>query len=255
MDTRITIAVSFLLLVGCGTGGDLAQEYEAAFTDPEVARIYTRMMETMAPDRGWERARYLEFDWAIGNTTRHHRWDRWEGDVRYEVETQGQNLVALFNANEPTVGRVWLDGVELEGQDAEERLAGAYRAHINDSYWLIMPYKWADPGVTTQYLGEQTDAAGQSWEVVELAFTEDTGLTPQNRYHAFVNPTTGLMERWHHFSNADADPSPSDWTDWQQYGPIQLAENRRTDGAVRIHFPHLRVETSVPEGVFDPPAN
>lgn len=247
----MSVAVSLLLLTGCGGA---APDYGAAFPDSDVARIYTRMMDTMAPDGGWERARYLEFDWAIGTTVRHHRWDRWTGDVRYQAPTQGQELVAIFNTADPEAGRAWLDGTELAGEEAATRLASAYRAHINDSYWLVMPYKWADPGVTTRYLGEQTDEAGRRWEVVELAFGDAVGLTPQNRYHAFVNPESGLMERWHHYADAGADPSPSDWTEWAWYGPIQLAENRRVDGTPRIHFPHLRVETSVPEGAFDPPA-
>ncbi|MEX1256550.1 MAG: hypothetical protein WEG36_02920 [Gemmatimonadota bacterium] len=250
MGNRTAVAAClWVLSAGCSSGPD----YSAAFSDPDVARIYTRMMSEMAPDNGWEEARYLEFDWAIGQTVRHHRWDRWEGQVRYEVQTQGQNLVALFNSNDVAAGRVWLDGVEQTGQEAQDRLTSAYRAHINDSYWLIMPYKWADPGVQIRYMGEQSDEAGRNWEVVELAFDDGTGLTPQNRYLAFVNPETGLMERWHHFPNAEADPAPSDWTDWTQYGPIRLAVNRRVDGVPRIHFPHLRVETSVPEGAFDPP--
>ncbi len=250
MRTRIGLAVSLLVLAGCGGGGGPAWEFE----DPEVERIYTRMMEVMAPDAGWERARYLEFDWAVGQNVRRHQWDRWEGDARYEAQTGDGVVVALFNTNEPAAGRVWLDGVELAGEEAATRLAAAYRAHINDSYWLVMPYKWADPGVDTRYMGEQVDEDGRRWEVVRLSFAADAGLTPQNLYDAFVDPQTGRMERWHHFSNPEADPSPSDWTDWSRYGPIELAENRRVDGVPRIFFPHIRVETRVPADAFQPPS-
>jgi hypothetical protein len=72
MGTRIAIAVS-LLLAGCGEGmpEDRAREARpdeaarAAFEDPDVGRVWARMMDRVAPDRGWERARYLEFDWAV----------------------------------------------------------------------------------------------------------------------------------------------------------------------------------------------
>jgi hypothetical protein len=251
MRTRLTFAVSLLLLTGCG-GGGAGSQY--TFDDPEVTRIYNRMMEVMAPDGGWERARYLEFDWAIGQNVRRHRWDRWEGWARYETQAQGQTQVVIFNTNDLSTGRVWLDGVEVTGEEAQTRITAAYRGHINDSYWLIMPYKWSDPGVRLRYLGEQTDDAGRRWEVVELAFDDGIGLTPQNMYRAFINPETGRMERWHHFPSPDAEAAPSDWTEWQRYGPIELAENRRgPDGLPRIFFPHLRVETSVPAGAFDPP--
>lgn len=229
-----------------------------SFEDPEVAPIHDRMMEVIAPNDGWERTRYLEFDWAVNRGSdpalvRSHRWDRWNGDVRVEAPAGGATRVSIFNVSDPAAGRVWEDGEELTGEAADEALAGAYRAHINDSYWLVMPFKWTDPGVTTSYLGEQTDEDGRTWEVVELSFESDAGLTPQNVYHAFVNPETGRMERWHHFSDSDSEPSPSDWTDWRSYGPIELAENRMVDGSPRIFFPHLRAETELPEGVFDPP--
>jgi hypothetical protein len=250
MRTMSALVLS-LLVVACGSG---SAGTAASFDDPEVARIHERMMEVISPNGGWERARYLEFDWAVGDNVRRHRWDRWEGDARVESVADGQTLVALFNTSDPTAGRVWLGGVELSGEEAETRLNAAYRSHINDGYWLLMPFKWSDPGVHTEYLGEQVDEAGRRWEVVQLSFDE-VGLTPQNRYHAFVNPETGRMERWHHFSNVQADPSPSDWWEWGRVGPIELAVNRGTAGEVRIHFPHLRVETSVPAGVFDPPAD
>ncbi len=261
MRTRVAIAVSFLL-AACGPGGSEESpgttDSGARFDDQEVARVHERMMQVIAPDRGWERARYLEFQWTVarpdGSTlARTHRWDRWEGHARVEDQAAGQPRISIFNTNDPAAGRVWVGGQELSGEAAAEALTSAYRAHINDSYWLVMPYKWSDPGVLTRYLGEQTDESGRRWEVVELSFGEGIGLTPQNRYHAFINPETGRMERWHHFPDADADPAPSDWVDWQQYGPIELAENRMVNGNPRIFFPHLRVETEVPAGAFDPP--
>ena len=248
MRTPIAITLS-LLLIGCGPAesedGPLESAPSFQFDDPEVTRIYDRMMGVIAPDRGWERARYLEFDWAVARPdgssfVRSHRWDRWEGHVRVEDQADGQPRISLFNTRDPTAGRVWIGDDEVSGAAAEEALTSAYRAHINDSYWLVMPYKWSDPGVLTRYLGEQTDTDGQVWEVVELGFQNDVGLTPQNMYHAFINPETGRMERWFHFPDANAEPAPSDWTDWTRYGPIELGRLRKR---VRvIQYPPALVE-------------
>jgi hypothetical protein len=263
MRTLILSTVS-ILLVGCGEATPPADAGEAgptphAFEDPDVDRIHQRMMSVIAPDNGWERARYLEFDWAVHRAPdeppliRSHRWDRWDGMARVQYPTPDGELVAVFNTSDPEAGEAWVAGEAVSGERREELLRGAYRSHINDAYWLIMPFKWTDPGVHLRYLGEETDEEGREWEVVELSFDDGTGLTPQNRYQAFVNPESGRMERWHHFSNADADPSPSDWVDWRRVGPIELAENRLSGGQIRIFFPHLRVETEVPEGVFTGP--
>ncbi|MEX2528640.1 MAG: hypothetical protein WEA09_13490 [Gemmatimonadota bacterium] len=265
--SQLLLMVWGVMLMGCageeldapqpGEIPDTAQaphETAPAFVDPDVARLYARMMDAIAPNGGWERARYLEFDrgGAGDAPPRRHRWDRWEGNARWEAVSDAGTVVALFNANDPQSGRVWLEGEELAGDERERLLTSAYRSHINDGYWLLMPFKWGDPGVSSRYLG-QREALGRSWDVVELAFDEGVGLTPRNMYHAFLSQETGRMEYWHHFSNPDADPSPSEWTDWRQVGPLVLAENRRVDGEIRSRFPHLRVETEVPEGVFDPP--
>ncbi len=262
MRTLIVLAVS-LLLVACGERTpESAVPEEAAtrdhqFDDPEVTRIHARMIDAMAPDDGWDRTRYLEFDWGVnregGALVRSHRWDRFDGMARYEAPSNDGIVVAIFPTDAPEEGRVWVNGEELSGEEARERLAAAHRAHINDAYWLLMPYKWSDPGVQTRYLGTETDDDGTEWEVVELSFQQDTGLTPQNMYHAFINPETGMMERWHFISNPDADPSPSDWTQWTRVGPISLARDRVADGEVRIFFSQLDAREDVPEGAFDPP--
>jgi len=230
-----------------------------AFADPEVGRLYSRMMSVMAPDQGWERARYLEFDWAIRRTpedslvVRSHRWDRYEGRARVQQTTAEGEVITVFLTEAPEEGEAWLNGEAVVDERRTELLRAAYRAHINDAYWLIMPYKWSDPGVQLSYQGESTDEEGRRWEVVELGFEDGTGLTPQNRYLAFIDPESGRMERWHHFPNAEAEAAPADWVDWQRFGPIELAVNRLSNGRIRISFPHLRVETTLPDGVFSGP--
>jgi hypothetical protein len=263
MRTRFAVMVSLFVLAACGpsTPGDEPPDEpaRASFDDPEVERVWDRMMSVISPDDGWQRARYLEFDWAVNRgqgepSVRRHRWDRWEGIARVESSGANGTSIAIFPTADPTSGRVWVGGTELTGEEAASALNSALRSHINDGYWLLMPFKWTDPGVNTRYAGEEIDDDGRRWEVVELTFEGGTGLTPQNMYRAFVNPETGRMERWHFLSNPDANPSPSDWTDWRRVGPIELSENRRSGGEVRIFFPHLRVETEVPAGIFDPPA-
>lgn len=266
MRTLLVILVSGLFL-GCGQeaaragadGGDGAGGVaDTRFDDPDVTRIHSRMMETMAPDNGWEKTRYIQWDWMVNRgegmepARRSHRWDRWSGDFRTEAEVGDERMVALFNVNEPLEGRVWMDGEEQEGQRADSLLTRANAIFVNDSYWLLMPYKWTDPGVRTEYLGEETDEEGRRWEVVQLSF-EDVGLTPQNMYRAFINPETGLMERWHYISEEGADPAMVNWSGWQFYGPIMLAPERPVDGVSRIYFENLATDTVVPEDAFTAP--
>ena len=263
----VVVSCSLGLVIGCETPEPEPQEPDAAevageplledheFADPEVTRVHSRMVGAMAPDGGWERARYLEFDWVVDpdgdGPRRSNRFDRWEGRALVEMSQEEGDLVAAFPVDEPASGTALRNGEPLEGQEAVEALEGAHRAHINDSYWLLMPYKWADPGVSAEYLGQEEDEDGREWEVVQLEF-DDVGLTPQNVYRAFVDPESGLMGRWHHYGDAEADPSPADWTGWERFGPIQLATRRERNGDLFIGFENIRVEEEVPEGALDP---
>jgi hypothetical protein len=209
----------------------------------------------MGGAEGWARARYFEFDFVVVRngaeiSRRSHRWDRFRGDYRIRFPSGKDTVVAVFNTNDPQAGAVQVNHVEIDGAREDSLLTASYARHINDSYWLLMPYKWRDPGVTLASQGQQTDAAGRTWDVVKLTFAQ-VGLTPQNEYLAFVNPQTGLMERWHHFPRAGAQPAIYDWNRWQRFGPIMLATDKPSpDGSAVIRFENVRVETAVPQRAF-----
>lgn len=245
------------------TTATAAPDSAGGFDDPEVARIHEAMMAEMAPDGGRERLRYLQFAFVVdrgeGNVTRrHHRWDLWGGRYRVRAPVGEEEMVALFNVGDPTgTERIWLDGRPVEdGARADSLARRAHAMFINDSYWLLMPYKWDDPGVRTSYLGER-ELEGRSYEVVELTF-EEVGLTPQNKYRAWVDPETNRMAYWQHYTEA-SDTAPRftmAWTGWEQYGPVLLAPERvDLDGSLGLRFEELEASTEVPSGVFDAPTD
>lgn len=266
MRTPLILLVSLIVATACEPPPAEDEGPDPAvlerFDDPEVARIWSTMMDSIAPDDGWEETRWLRFDFVIDRgegplTRRSHRWAVWEGDYRVEAPVGGdERMVALFNVNHPAEGeRIWIDGEEVA--DAARSDSLAQRAHgmfVNDSYWLLMPFKWADDGVHATYLGRMEEW-GETYDVVELTF-EGVGLTPQNKYRAFVDTASGMMELWQHFRDAgDEEPGFTlAWTDWERHGPILLSPGRPDrDGASTIRFENLDAATSVPEDAFAPP--
>ena len=141
-------------------------------------------------------------------------------------------------------GRAWIEGEEVSDPEAlAEMLDGARRAWINDSYWLVMPYKLRDPGVTLEHLGRRTMLDGRDADVLELTFAEGIGVTPANKYHVYVARDSGLVEQWDFFTKVD-DPAPRfqiPWHDWQPYGAILLSgdrgDGRRLDGIAVYDVP------------------
>lgn len=223
----------------------------------DVQRVHARMVDAMGGRSAWEKARYFEFDFVAVRQGREasrwrHRWDRFTGDYRLSGVRAGDSLIVVTNINTPTQGTVLVNRQPVTGARADSLRQLAFARWTNDSYWLIMPYKWTDPGVHTQFVGRQKDDAGKEWDVVKLWF-DQVGLTSQNQYLAFINPETGLMERWYHFSREGAEPSRYNWQKWTQFGPIKLATEKPTlDGQAMIRFDNVMVSEKVPATAFRP---
>lgn len=228
---------------------------EAARPDAKAAALADKVMQSLGGAEAWNNTRYLRFDFAVdrgGKTLvrRAHTWDKWTGRYRVEATTkEGDPWVAIMNVNTKE-GSAFLKGKRLEGQEAKKYVEQAYGMWVNDTYWLLMPYKMKDPGVILAYDGEEKKG-DEAWDKVRLTF-DNVGLTPKDKYWAYVNRKTGLVDRWDYvLKGENKPPSAFTWTNWKAYGKIQLADDRvnAVDGT-RIYFPVLEVPASVPEAAF-----
>jgi len=210
--------------------------------DPEGRAIAESAMEAMGGQAAWNGTRHLS--WNFFGSGRRHYWDKWTGDVRIE-RAEGQDrdgnrtpaTLTLMNINTRT-GRAWLDGEEATGEQLAEMLEGGWRAWVNDSYWMFMPYKLLDPGVNLAYMGEDLMEDDRAADVLQLTF-ESVGVTPDNKYLVYVARDTGLVEQWSHFSHRDdAEPGfTRPWADWQGFGDIMLATDhgRGADWEIAVY--------------------
>jgi hypothetical protein len=251
---QTVLALCLLLSVGAPMSAQAPAESRAV-------ALVDEMMKAMGGSEGWERTRFLRFDWVVergGKTAAsvRHLWDRYEGRYRVEWESrEGKKMVALFNVNSRD-GQAYIDGERARDEDEQKFLDQAYGRFINDSYWLLMPWKLKDPGVRLRYHGEEK-IEGQVYDVVQVSF-EGVGLTPGDTYWAFINRRTRLMDRWAYFlqdfegAPALAKATPWDWKDWQAVGGIRLAREKVRIGSepARIYFPVLLAPASVPDNVF-----
>ncbi len=251
-----TLVTVCLLLVG-GVIADRAFA-ESSPPDPKAVAVADRVMATLGGEEAWRATRYLRFDFVVereGKTlvSRAHTWDRHRGRYRVEAtDEQGRPVVVLMNLHTKQ-GQAWVGGEPASGDALEKLLESGYAWWVNDSYWLVMPYKLRDDGVVLTYAGLEAEQLG-TWDKVLLTF-EGVGLTPKDKYWVFVNRNTGLVERWEFvLKGADTAPVRWDWSGWKTFGPIQLADERRNpmDGT-RILFPVLDVPESVPDIVFTQP--
>ncbi len=222
---RIALA-ALVLLAGCATANPPAPGFDDAGSDPAAVALADDVMERMGGREAWDATRHIEFDFF---GSRRYTWDRYTGDVRIagEGRESGTPYVILMNVNTGE-GRATESGREVtDPARLAEMLEGGRRVWINDTYWLLMPYKLKDTGVTLRHLGSRDMEDGRAADVLELTF-RDVGVTPQNKYHVYVAHDSGLVEQWDYYANADdAEPRfSSPWHNWRKYGRILLSADR-----------------------------
>ncbi len=230
---RILCPLLLLLAAACsttrGSGPDAVPPSGPAAdslrrgSDPRAVQIAEEVLDALGGAEAWDRARVLEWNF-FGR--RSHVWDKWTGDYRLDDGTK----VVLMNLNSGQ-GRVFVDGQEVtDAASNAKELARAKSVWINDSYWLVMPYKLLDPGVTLRDVGQRKLSDGKPADVIALTF-EGVGDKPRNKYEVFVSQGDRRVEQWAYFQDRDdAEPKfTSPWTGWHAVGGIQLCGGRGPD--------------------------
>ncbi len=229
----------------------------ASPSDARALELAEQVMAALGGQEAWDRTRYLRFDFAVERETgpfvRSHTWDKWSGRYRLEgVEQDGTPYVVLMNVGTRD-GDAWKGGARLEGEEEKKYLERGYGAWVNDTYWLLMPYKLRDPGVILTYAGEDASEGG-SWDKLHLAF-DKVGLTPRDQYWVWVNRTSRLVDRWDFVLKGEKTPPTTFlWRDWRKVGHVMLAAERVNAKDNRtISFPVLEAPAAVPDEAFTSP--
>lgn len=220
-----------------------APGFDVEGSDPRAIAVADRTMDALGGRAAWDSTRAIS--WRFFGRRR-HLWDRARGLDRVETE-DGTVAVVDVDSGE---GRAWRGGRELAGEELAGVLDGARRAWINDAYWLVMPYKLKDSGVTLGWVGETKLPGDRVADVLSLTF-EGVGVTPENRYEVAVARVTHLVEQWSFFADAeDAEPRfTTPWSGWERHGAILLSGGRGEIGTLD----EIAVHEDLPQGLLETP--
>lgn len=222
--------------------------------DPKAVEVAQAMMDAMGGQEAWNNARYIRYDFHVSNAegtrvNRAHLWDKWEGRYRYEFQNaEGAHTVVLFNVNSKE-GTAVRDGEALAGEALTEAIDGAYKAYINDMYWLAMPWKWLDDGVSLKYLGEE-EHAGKPCDVVELSF-QSVGLTPGDTYRGYVDKESRMMIHWA-YTLQSGNEGAWDW-EYAKTGGIMLGKDHDNGSGMSIAMGEPQASAEIDETYFTDP--
>ncbi len=211
-------------------------------SDKSAIEIADRVMQELGGRKNWDNTRYVT--WKFFGR-RMHVWDKWTGDIRVEAGDR----VTLMNIHSRK-GKVWEKSVEITNPDSlAKRLDQGMSAWINDSYWVFMPYKLKDSGVTLTYNGEGKTEDGREAHMLQLTF-KNVGKTPQNKYDVCVDKETYMVTQWSYYRDAsDKEPRfTMPWKNWQKMDNIMLSDDR----GGRKHS-DIAVFAKLPKSVFESP--
>ena len=229
-------SIPFLFLICTFVGSAAAQG-----SDAKAIAIANEVMEAMGGEKVWNNTRHLHWDFFGARSL---TWDKWTGNVRIDVPKE--DAVYLFNVNNME-GKASVKGNAItDTEELGKALEKAKSIWINDSYWLVMPFKLQDPGVTLTYEGEKATEAGSAADVLGLTF-ENVGLTPQNKYLVFVDKDSRLVTQWAFYRNT-TDEKPGftlPWGEYKNYGKLMLSGDRGERDLTDI-----QVFKKLPESVY-----
>ncbi len=230
-------------LVACKQVGNPPMPgFNSKDSDPKAIQVADEVMDAQGGRKNWDNTHFIAWNF-FGN--RKLVWDKFTGNVR--IEYLKNDMKILVNINDGK-GKVYRAGAELTQPDSLAKyLEEGRRAWINDSYWLVMPFKMKDSGLTLKYLGEDTTAKGAKSDVLRFTFT-GVGVTPNNGYKVWVDKQSHLVTQWAHYKDA-AQPEPNfitSWEDYKTYGNIKLSSLRGPDRSIT----EIYVFDKLPDSVF-----
>ncbi len=250
------------LMQNCKTTSDkpasnLGQpQFDASKSDPKAVQIADEVMVALGGKENYEAISYLSFHFVSMRgdtqvTDWRHDWDRRKNNYRIEGTTRdGDHLLAIFNLDTRN-GAAFKNGQKMDGEEKIQILKRAYGRYINDTFWLLMPFKLEDAGAVLRYDGAQ-ELNDVNYDVLRLSYADSVGLTPQNVYRVFVDQATRRVHRWEYYEKEDATPVVSWWENWNEYGGIKLAEQRVFENSNRkLLFTNIVVSREVNEKIFE----
>ncbi|MEE9373779.1 MAG: hypothetical protein V3V00_12070 [Saprospiraceae bacterium] len=228
----LLIILSGIFLVSCDTSNTIktqevnpaSEGFNYASSDKKAITIADEVMLAMGGRAAWDATNVISWTF-FGN--RQHTWHKANNTAK--IYDPNDDLTVDINIVDKS-GSAKKGGVEFTKNDSLDIfLDKGQRWWINDSYWLVMPFKLKDSGVTLKYVGKDTTEIGASSDVLELTFTK-VGVTPDNKYHVYVDNNTRLVTQWDYYAHyQDSLPRfKSPWIDYKKYGELLLS-----GGAIR----------------------
>ena len=224
MRLSVFLLLASIFIASCGSdtgpyGNPHAPTFNLAGSDQVAIDIADDVMEAMGGRQAWDTTRYISWNF-FGR--RSHIWDKLENKVRIDIPSDTLSMIVNLETKGGSAkqkGKLVTDISTLK-----DILESGYKAWINDSYWLTMPFKLKDDGVTLKSIGEGKTTLGASADMLELTFS-GVGVTPHNKYIIYVDQESDMVTQWDFFPTLGDTTArfQSPWPNYAKYGDLMLS--------------------------------
>lgn len=250
------------LRVASATGALLALAFHAPAraaappSDPHAIEIAGQVMQALGGEERWKNLHGLRwaFEVSVNDTlksSRRHAWDRQNGWHRVEgVNRAGQKFLWIERLD-GSQGMAWMDGKSIVGDSLAKLVKRAKSMWTNDTYWMLMPYKLRDPGVTLRDAGMVREGT-KTYDKLALSF-DQVGETPGDHYWVYVNRANHRIEKWDMILEGEKPPAETwTWEDWVQKDGLWFPTAHR-QGNLVIYTRNVEAVSAFRPGEFKAP--
>lgn len=210
--------------------------------DQQAADIARKTVNAMGGLQNFKNVNYLGWNFF---GYRQIIWDKVHDRVRIDYLKKKITIIADLNRDSCIL---YMNDERVTQPDSLAKYLKKGRSiWMNDSYWLIMPFKLFDSGVNLTYTGKGLTTDSTEAHILELTFN-NVGETPENKYLVYIDTASYYVIQWDYYSETGhMQPELTNtWGDYKKYGKIYLSGDRGERGKLS----DIHVWSSLPDSVF-----
>ncbi|MCB1169297.1 MAG: hypothetical protein KDK25_03130 [Leptospiraceae bacterium] len=238
--TYIFILVSLLVTLGIWVVISITRDVPKATAGPAAEQV-TRSIEEFTGLDAWKNTDAIAFDFRPGK--RSHLFDRNRRlvQVSFAPESEEESPTVVRFQLDTRWGLVMQDGRELQEPEKSAWIAKAYRAHINDVFWLNPFSALRAPGAVRRLTADGA----------LLVTYESGGVTPGDSYLIYADE--GKPIRWLLWTQAiPARGIEFSFEDWQTFENGLKISKKRVSFLREIQLDDIQIYEEFPGTGKDP---
>lgn len=204
--------------------------------DGEAADALTARIERALDREGWERTGAIA--WTFGATGAQHLWDRERSLAR--IRWGGEENEVQVDLDDPRRGVAMQGGAPVEGREGRALVRRGWEMWVNDSFWLVAPFKLRDRGTRRSVV--RVD--GQDALLVEYT---SGGVTPGDAY-LWLLAEDGTPRAWRIWASVlPIGGLETSWEGWTTLPTGARVATRRAIGPFALELADVRGAATLAE--------